>query len=89
MATNEVIRAQSGSEASGTLKEWEQEVSFPDTLEEVRLGFVKALIISFSRCSKREGREGINFHTGKGLRVISLSPWRMQDAPVMYLLQLW
>ena len=34
MATSEVIRAQSGTEASGTLKEWEQEVSFPDTLDE-------------------------------------------------------
>ena len=34
MATSEVIRAQSGTEASGTLKEWEQEVSFPESLDE-------------------------------------------------------
>jgi hypothetical protein len=34
MAKNEVIRAQSGTEASGTLKEWEQEVSFPENLDE-------------------------------------------------------
>ena len=34
MAKNEVIRAQSGTEASGTLKEWEQEVSFPESLDE-------------------------------------------------------
>ena len=31
---NEVLTAKSGSEADGTAKEWEQEVSFPETLAE-------------------------------------------------------
>ena len=31
---NEVLTARSGSEADGTAKEWEQEVAFPETLNE-------------------------------------------------------
>ena len=31
---NEVLTAKSGTEADGTAKEWEQEVSFPETLAE-------------------------------------------------------
>ena len=34
MAKTETLTARSGSEADGTAKEWSQEVSFPDTLEE-------------------------------------------------------
>ena len=31
---NEVLTARTGSEADGTAKEWEQEVAFPETLDE-------------------------------------------------------
>ena len=31
---NEVLTARSGTEADGTAKEWEQEVAFPETLDE-------------------------------------------------------
>jgi len=34
MAKTETLTARSGSEAEGTAKEWSQEVSFPETLEE-------------------------------------------------------
>ena len=34
MAKTETLTARSGSEDAGTAKEWEQEVSFPETLEE-------------------------------------------------------
>jgi len=34
MAKTETLTARSGSEDAGTAKEWSQEVSFPETLEE-------------------------------------------------------
>ena len=34
MAKSETLTARSGSEDAGTAKEWSQEVSFPETLEE-------------------------------------------------------
>ena len=34
MAKTETLTARSGSEAEGTAKEWSQEVSFPETLDE-------------------------------------------------------
>ena len=34
MAKTETLTARTGSEADGTAKEWEQDVTFPETLEE-------------------------------------------------------